>query len=160
RAASNLSLGEHSRLGSMDVDAVLGYTNTSEEEPRTLETGFVSDETYAVSYDLSANPFAPVYALTNEADPSDVVRAVDPTHYRLSYFSITRTDVEEREASAKLDFKVNLGGGADYLKFGAKALRRRRVADTDRELFDAATSRDMTGLVGSSLVRLDTVGYR
>ena len=160
RDANNLSLGGHSRLGTTDVDATLGYTSTSEEEPRTLETGFLSDETYAVSYDLSGNPFAPAYTLTNEADPSDVARADDPAHYRLSYLSIARTDVKEHEASAKLDLKVNLRDGVDYLKFGAKAVRRRRTADTDRELFDAAAARDMTGLVGSSLVSLDTVGYR
>ena len=160
RAANNLSLGGHARLGTTDVDATLGYTSTSEEEPRTLETGFLSDETYAVTYDLAANPFAPAYTLTNEANPSDAARADDPAHYRLSYFSIARTDVGEHEASAKLDLKVNLGDGVDYLKFGAKALRRGRTTDTDRELFDATAVRDMTGLVGSSHIALDTVGYR
>ena len=159
RDAINLSVGGNSRVGMTDVDGVLGYTSTREEEPRTLETGFLSDDTYSVGYDLSENPFAPVYKLTNEADASDTARAEDPAHYRLSYFSVAHSNVEEREPSAKFNLKVNLRGGANYLKFGAKVLRRRRTADTDRELFDVTAARDMAGLVRSSLVSLDTVGY-
>jgi TonB-dependent receptor len=161
REALNVSFGGKSRVGGAEIDGTVAYALTDEDEPHTLETGFLSDHAYRVSYDFAQNPYEPHYSQVDESDPADITSANDPAHYRLDYLSITRSEIHEHDASAKLDAKFNLLNGADYLKFGVKAQRRRRTADTDRELFDAADpALDMTGLVGTPRVTMDTVGYR
>ena len=160
RDAANLSFGGKSRIGNNDLDTTLAYALTRENEPHTLETGFLSDHSYRLSYDLAADPYAPAYTMIDETNPADTASASDPAHYRLSYLTVTRAQAEEQDVSAKLNVKMNLSNGVDYWKFGGKAQRRRRTANTDRELFDASTQvRDMTGLMGTSLVTLDTLPY-
>jgi len=160
RDALNLSFGGKSKIGYNDIDAVVAYSDTKENEPRTLETGFLSDHTYRVSYDLSKNVFAPQYTFIDESNAADTTSANDPSHYRLDYLYITRNELEDQDGSVKLNLKINLENGADYLKFGGKLQQRHRVANIDREAFGAGTPRDMNGLVGDSLVTMDTVGYR
>jgi hypothetical protein len=145
REAFNVSFGGKSRIGAAELDGTLAYALTEENEPHTLETGFLSNDTYRVSYDLARDAYAPIYALVDETDPTDTSSASEPAYYRLSYLTVTHSDIEEQDASAKLNLQMDLQNGSNYLKFGAKVQRRRRTADIDRDLFDAGESvRDMT----------------
>jgi TonB-dependent receptor len=164
RDAANVSFGGKSKIGRAEVDATFAYAFTREDEPHTFETGFLSDHTYRMTYDLAPNPYAPVFAFLDETNPTDTTSASDPARYRLDYVTVTQADTEDEEASAKLNVKINLrhaGKSGDYLKFGGKVQQRRRLADTDRDVFDAgAQALTMTGLVGTPVVAMDTLDYR
>jgi TonB-dependent receptor len=160
RDAINLSFGAKSRVGSVDLDGTLGYVLTQEDEPHTLETGFISDGRYRLTYDL-ANPYAPKYTLVNEADATDTTSVNDPARYRFDYLNLIRGDVDERDGSFKFNAKLNLQDGGDYLKFGGKAQRRSRTVNAERTVYDpGAQVRSMAGLVGTPFVSQDTTGYR
>jgi len=161
RDAGSISTGAKMTLGRSDLDFAVAYGLTREQEPRTIETGFLSDHTYRASYRLVPDPYAPQFDFIDETDADDVVSAYDPAHYRFDYLSLTQSDLDERDGSVKANLKMNLADGASYIKFGARAQQRKRTADIDREFFDAgAQAVSMTGLVGRSLVTFDTLDYR
>lgn len=159
RDALNASFGGKSKLGGMDIDSVLAYGRTQEQEPHTLETGFLSARTYQVSYNLVPHPYAPEFEYIDETDSGDVRSASAPDNYRLSYLNVTQSDVDEDDGSFKFNLKTN--SNADrYLKFGGKIQRRTRTADVDREVYDAGSvARTMSGLVSESSLSLDTRDY-
>jgi TonB-dependent receptor len=163
RDAGNLSFGGKGRLGRTDIDATFGYSLTSEDEPRTLETVFLSDHTYRTTYDLAANAFIPEYSAIDETNPADTTSINDSAYYHFNYLTVTRTDTRDEEASAKFNAKINLADDAksgNYLKFGGKVQRRHRTANTDRAVYNPGSlARDMTGLVGTRFVTMETVGY-
>ena len=72
RDAANFSFGAKGKVGRTDLDATFGYALTHEFEPDTSETVFLSDHTYRSSYDLTQDPFIPVYSQTDEKNASDV----------------------------------------------------------------------------------------
>jgi TonB-dependent receptor len=159
RDAGNLSFGAKSKFNGNDWDVTASYGITREEEPHTLETGFLSDDSYTVSYDISS-PYRPRFTFLDEANPADTTSANDPSRYHLDYFSATRSDLREEDGSFKFNVKLNYDGG-NYLKFGGKAEQRHRRADINRDFFDASGQPiDMTQAIGSSLVSLRTAGYR
>ena len=164
RDAANLSFGGKGKLGRTDLDATFGYALTHEFEPRTSEAVFLSDRTYRSSYDLTQDPFIPVYSQLDEKNPTDTASLFDPAHYRFNYLTVTSVDTKDEEASAKLNAKVNLADSVktgNYLKFGGKLQQRHRTANTDREVYVPGTvPRDLTGLVGTPYVAMETVGYR
>jgi TonB-dependent receptor len=160
REALNLSLGAKTRIGRTDLDATLGYSRTDENEPHTLETGFLSDHHYQLSYDIGSDAYAPAYRFSDETDPLDTRSASDPAHYQLNYLNRTHTAVLEQDGSIKFNLKITLDNGLDYLKFGGKAQQRHRSAATDRDVYNAgAQALTMNGLVGSDVVSLDTANY-
>ena len=159
REAGNFSVGAKSKFGGNEWDVVAAYSLTSESEPHTFETAFLSDDDYTVSYDLS-NAYAPNFAYVNETNPADTAAATDPARYHLNYFSITRTELHEEDATLKFNLKLNWDNG-NYLKFGGKAERRHRRANTDRDFYDAGTDvLTMTSVLGALLVSLRTAPYQ
>jgi len=161
RDAGNMSVGAKSTRGRVDLDGSLAYGLTREKEPQTIETGFLSDHTYRASYDFSGDPYEPRFDFVDEANAADIDSANDPTRYRVDFLSLTHSDLDEHEGSAKFNVKINLADGASYLKFGARAQQRKRTADVDRDFFDPGTQvLTMAGLVGRSLVTFDTLDYR
>ncbi|MCX6950938.1 MAG: TonB-dependent receptor, partial [Verrucomicrobia bacterium] len=164
RDAANFSFGAKGKLGRTDLDATFGYALTHEFEPNTAETVFLSDHTYRSSYDLTQDPFIPVYNQVDERNAADLTAIFDPVRYRFDYLSVTQVDTKDEEASAKFNAKINLADAAktgDYLKFGGKVQQRHRTANTDRAVYvPGATARDMTGVVGTPYVAMETVGYR
>ncbi len=161
RDAANFSLGSKSVVGAATLDAVLAYAIVNEKEPHTLETGFLSNQTYRMSYDLNHDPYAPIFTFIDESDPRDANSVSDPARYHLDYLQVTASDIEERDGSLKVNVKLNLSDARNYLKFGGKLQQRHRSADVDRDVFDAgAQPLNMLGLVGSSLVELATSSYR
>ena len=164
RDAANFSFGAKRDVGRVEGDLTLGYAVTHEFEPDTVETVFLSDQLYRVSYDFARDPFAPVFAAVNETNPADTTSIRDPAHYRFSYLSATRIDTRDTEGSAKVNAKIHLGAGTkgeDYLKFGGKIQQRHRTADTDRNVYVAAPQfRDMLGLVATDAAAPQTLNYR
>jgi TonB-dependent receptor len=161
REALNLSFGAKYKMNNTDLDANFAYGLTDENEPRTLETGFISDHHFKLSYDLGPNAYAPAFTYVDETSPGDTRSASDPTHYQLDYLNLTHTDVTEQDGSAKINLKIALQNGIDYLKFGLKAQQRHRLANTDRDIYNAGLSGlNMSGLVGSDQVSLNTLNYQ
>ena len=141
RDAGNLSFGGKTHLGRADLDTTLAYTNTHETEPRTLETGFLTDRKYRVNYDFAGDAFGPAYTFTDQTNPADTASASDPSRYRIHYLQVSHSDLRDEEASAKFNVKLARGGSAagadDYLKFGGKIQQRQRTANLDRDVYDA-----------------------
>jgi outer membrane receptor protein involved in Fe transport len=150
RDAFNFSLGAKQRRDHHELDGVIAYSSTKEAEPHTLEAGFLNDHTYRVSYDIASNPFEPRFAVIDESNPFDTTAASDQGRYHLNYLNVTASTINEHEISSKLNLKVNLGDTANYLKFGGKAQRRRRLADTDRNVFGSVSPLSMSGLVDAT----------
>jgi TonB-dependent receptor len=161
RDASNLSVGAKSTVGRVELDGAIAYALIRDKEPRTLETGFLSNDTYRASYDFSGDPYEPRFDFVDETNAGDFDSAQEPTRYHFDYLSLTRSDLDEHDTSAKFNVKINLADGASYLKLGARVEQRRRKANVDREFFDpGAQALTMAGLVGRSLVTFDTLDYR
>jgi TonB-dependent receptor len=160
RDAFNVSFGGKSKLNGNDLDATVALVSTHENEPHTLDTGFLSDHTYRVSYDLSQNAYAPMYSYIDETVPLDTTSANDPAHYLFDYLKVTRSTVDESDGSAKVNFKINLENWGNYLKFGGKLEQLKRNANVDSDVFDAGAPLAMTGLVGASQVDMQTTPYR
>lgn len=160
RDATNLSLGVKPNPGTArEWTAVASYGLTHEDEPHTLETGFLSEDLYRVGYDLRSNAYAPSFTFANELNPADLTSISDPTRYHMDYFSTTRTELREEDGSVKLDLQLNRDGGS-YIKVGAKAEHRRRRVGIDRDFFDAGPAPlDASSVPGPSLVSLRTAPY-
>ncbi len=161
RDALNLSAGFKLTRGSRDLDATAAFGRTAEVEPRTIETGFLSTHRYQVGYDVSVNPYSPVFTAIDEADPADTASAGAPSQYRMDYLTLTRSELRDEDASLKANLRLNFDAGRGYLKFGGKLQQRRRTADIQRAAYGAgAQVLDMSDVVGQSLLSLDTLGYR
>ena len=76
---------------------------------------------------------------TPHAYPLDVDAANDPAGYALDEVSIADSDTEDTERSARFDVRRDLAltDGSAYVKFGAKARRREKFANTDSLNYEA-----------------------
>jgi TonB-dependent receptor len=161
RDAANFVFGGKTILGRAEVDATLGAALSDEKEPRTTETVFRNDRTFRTTYE-TRDSFLPRFTFVDETSPGDFASLSDPSRYYFNHLTDSRTETRDREYAAKLDVKLNLGTlpQSNFLKFGGKLLRRDRVADTDRRVFDpGAQARNMTGVVGTPFVSLRTMTY-
>jgi TonB-dependent receptor len=159
RDALNTSLGAKSKVDNYDWDASLAYGQTHEQEPHTLDAAFLSSDTYTASYDLGRNAYQPAFSF-DETVAGNTSDATDPSHYNFDYLYLTHNELHEQDGSAKFNLKITLENGVDYLKFGGKAQQRHRSTDIDRDIYDPNQGFDMNGLVGSSLIDMNTMNYQ
>ncbi|HEX2585624.1 MAG TPA: TonB-dependent receptor [Steroidobacteraceae bacterium] len=158
REAGNFSLGAKSKFNGNEWDVVAAYTLTHEDEPHTYESGFNSDDDFAVGYDL-ADPYHPRFSYLDETTPGDSAAIRDPSRYHLNYFSITDATLHEEDASLKFNLKLNWDTG-NYLKFGGKVERRHRRSDIDRDYYNAGSQAlAMTQVLNASQLALRTAPY-
>jgi TonB-dependent receptor len=160
RDAQNLSLGLKLTQGTRDIDATFAFGATQDGEPQTRETGFLSDRTYRVAYDLTGSPRLPRFTTTDEVDPSDLQGAGAPGRYHLDFLTLTQVSVRDEDGSFKLNLRINREDGAAYVKVGGKLQRRRRTADTTRDVYDAGTQAlALSQVLAQQVLVLDTLGY-
>lgn len=164
RDAVNFSAGGKTKIGKVELDGTAAYSLTREGEPHTLEDVFLSDHTYRVAYELSADPYTPAYHLIDETVSGDLVSLSDPRHYIFNYFTLTKIDTKDTEGTLKLNAKINLDDAAksgNYLKFGGKAQQRHRTSEIERKVFDPGLQpTNLAGLVGTPWVTMKTVDYQ
>jgi len=158
REAGNFSVGAKSKFNGNEWDVAAAYTLTREDEPHSYETGFKSDDEFAVHYDLS-DPYRPRFSYLDETTVGDATAARDPSRYHMNYFSLTDATLHEEDASLKFNLKLNWDTG-NYLKFGGKVERRHRRAGIDKDYYNAGSQPlSMSQVLNASQLGLRTAPY-
>lgn len=158
REAGNFSLGAKSKFNGNDWDVVGAYTITHEDEPHTYESGFQSDDQYRVYYDLS-DPYRPKFTYVDETNLGDTSAERDPSHYHMSYFSVTDATLHEEDGSLKFNLKLNWDTG-NYLKFGGKVEQRHRRANVDKDYYNVGSQPlSMSQVLNTRELGLHTAPY-
>jgi len=111
-------------------DYELAWSKADEANHGEIEALFSGDHDIGITNPVGSTPHA--YVLDPES-------ANDPSTYALDTISIADSDTEDKERSARLDVRrdLDIKDGAAFVKFGAKARRREKFADSDSLDYEA-----------------------
>ncbi len=122
---TSLSAGLDRRFGDWRVEAALGSSKASEDTPEALNDGRFRGASNFVGVGFNNSQIPQLFGPAN---------LFDPASYNLNGITLQARLSEDEEQHVKLDLtrKMDLGGFATDLKFGAKVSRREKTNNTEQ----------------------------
>ncbi|MCF8371531.1 MAG: TonB-dependent receptor [Bacteroidales bacterium] len=134
---STINFGGEHKIGFIDLDYELAYSQAIEDEPDRMEVSFDNPgQAIAIKFDLTD----PDYPKPFFSNPDNAENAYMYDKYEMNDLMFSKSNVEDKNLTAKLNLQFNYkleNAQNGYLKLGGKFRSKEKVRDVNAQVLGA-----------------------